>query len=78
MIQIILQPHFLQVCKRNFWKLFFFFLKISNKKQINPKKILKMYYFQYQIGLINLPSITKVMENQNFCCVYLGTMILCL
>ena len=42
------------------------------------KKIQKKSLFKYKIGLINLPSIAKVMENQNFKCVYLGTMILCL
>ena len=30
------------------------------------------------MGFIKLPPTAKVMENQNFKCVYLGTMILCL
>ena len=40
-----------------------------------PKKFLKKSLLKYKIGLIKLPSIAKVMENQNFKCVYLGTMI---
>jgi hypothetical protein len=43
-----------------------------------PKKCLKMFLFYYKIGLLKLPPIAKVMKNQNFKCVYLGTMILCL
>ena len=42
------------------------------------KRILKMFLFYYKIGLIILTLIAKVMENQNFKCVYLRTMILCL
>jgi len=34
-----------------------------------PKKFPKMHLFQYKIGLINLPSIGKVMENQVFSCI---------
>jgi len=34
-------------------------MSLANK----PKKILKMYLYLYKIGHINLPSITKVMEN---------------
>ena len=37
-----------------------------------------MFLFHYKIGLIKLPPITKVMENQKFKFAYLGTMILCL
>ena len=40
-----------------------------------PIKFLKMFMFYYKIGLIKLPPIAKVMDNQNFT---LGTMILCL
>ena len=46
---------------------------LANKQ----KKLLKMFIFHYKIGLIKLPPTEKVMENQNFKCVYLGTMILC-
>ena len=35
-----------------------------------PKKILKMFIFHFKIGLIKLPPTSKVMENQNFKCVY--------
>ena len=35
---------------------------LSNK----PKEILKMFLFYYKIGLLKLPPIAKVMENQNF------------
>ena len=41
-----------------------------------PKKCLKMFLFYYKNCLVKLPPIAKVMENQNFKCVYLGTMIL--
>jgi len=54
-----------------FWNLLFWG-KIANK-QI---KLLKIYMFHYKIGLINIQSISKVMENQNFSCIYLRTMIL--
>ena len=41
-----------------------------------PKKFIKMFLFYNKIGLIKLPSIVKVMENQDFKCIYLVTMIL--
>ena len=47
---------------------------IANK----PKKCLKMFLVFSKIGFLKLPPIAKVMENQNFKCVSLGTMILCL
>ena len=37
-----------------------------------------MYLFHYKIDLIKLPPIAKVMVIQNFKCIYLRTMILCL
>ena len=43
-----------------------------------PKNILKIFIFHSKIGLIKLIPTAKVMKNQNFKCVYLGTMILCL
>ena len=60
---------------------FFFFencdledTSLANK----PKKCLKKILFYCKIGLIKLPPIAKIMEKQNFKCVYLETMILCL
>jgi len=43
-----------------------------------PKIFFKIFIFHYKIGLIKLPPIAKLMENQNFECIYLGSMILCL
>ena len=37
-----------------------------------------MFWFYYKIGPIKQPPITKVMGNQNFNFVYLGSRILCL
>ena len=35
-----------------------------------------MFLFHYKIGHIKLPPVAKVMETQNFKCVYLRMMIL--
>ena len=35
-----------------------------------------MLLFYYKLGIITLPPIAKIMENQNFKCINLGTMIL--
>ena len=43
-----------------------------------PKKFQKMFLFHYKIGRIKLAPNAKVVENQNFKCVYLRTMILCI
>ena len=37
-----------------------------------------MFIIHYKIGILKLPATAKVMANQNFKCVYLGNMILCL
>ena len=42
------------------------------------KRFFKMYIFHYKIGPRKLPPTAKVMENQNFKCVYLRIMIMCL
>ena len=67
------------ICKCNFCE--FVFLKIVIKKILFSKQtkiFFKKSLFYYKIGLIKLPFIAKVMENQNFKRVYLRTMILCL
>jgi len=50
----------------------------ANSLAHKPEKCLKMILFYYKIGLLKLPPIAKVMENQNLKCIFLGTMILCL
>ena len=60
-----------------------FFLEDCDKEDTsfslaNKPKNSKMCLFYYKILILNLPPIEKVMENQNFNFVYLGTMILCL
>jgi len=59
-----------------------FFWKIANQrillKQINQKKFSENVPVSLQNRPLNLPSITKVMENQNFKYNYLVTLILCL
>ena len=49
--------------------MFFFVFEDCDK----PNKNLKINLLHYKIGLVKLPPIAKVMENQNFKCVYLRT-----